>query len=60
MSWLQVFNEMDANSNDTGIAAYSVIDIMSMYNVPAFDLLKIDIEGWAGPPTAYRHLCRAA
>lgn len=45
--WGYVFQE--ANSSDSSTTkAYSVPDVMKMYGIESFDLLKIDVEGAEG------------
>ena len=43
--WGKVFREAQANETEGAIPAYSVGDIAAMFDVPAFDFVKIDIEG---------------
>jgi FkbM family methyltransferase len=45
--WGFVFEEVDAHTKD-GMQAYGVSDLAEMHNIPAFDFIKIDIEGAEG------------
>lgn len=43
---LQIFRE--ATAGEEGLRAYSVKDIAAQLDIPAFDFVKIDIEGGLG------------
>ena len=43
--WGKVYREAQGAEIEGATPAYAVGDIAAMYNVPAWDLVKIDIEG---------------
>lgn len=45
--WGYVFQEVSDKDKD-GMQAYGVWDLAKMHNIPAFDFIKIDIEGAEG------------
>jgi FkbM family methyltransferase len=45
--WGLVFQEVSSKDKD-GMQAYGVWDLARMHNIPAFDFIKIDIEGAEG------------
>ena len=56
--WGKIFRE--TAPGEAGLPAYSVADIAAKYNIPAFDYVKIDIEGEPGarflPPGPPAHV----